>query len=190
MKKILKPAFVAGLLATSSPNILAGGIENIQTENECSSLVENSKNRVVAIIEWWETGKNKLTYCKFGEKIFSLPIATGKPHKDGGVYTPEWNFLAGRTQKDKKSNSYKNSSWKPAKMPNAVHVYRGIWIHAGKIKSKTDEILKYPSHWCVRLGYNDSEKFFNQVNFDKNEWEKVEIVIRWTDPRKNKNPKK
>lgn len=63
-------------------------------------------------------------------------------------------------------------------MPNAVHVTQGIWIHNGKTRDAKGNILKYPSHGCIRLSWNDSVDFFNAMNDAKSVNQKVEVIIQ------------
>lgn len=189
MKQILGTAVIASALSVGA--IDAANANNIETttsekQTVCNTdtIVKNARNRTFGLIEGWETGKNRLTYCRQGQLMMSAPTATGKPHGDGGVYTPEGIFPVGRLEKNKVSGSYKNSQGRPAAMPNAVQVVRGIYAHAGRVFDGKGNVLKFPSHGCIRLTHTDSAKLFNFVQADKKTGTQVEMIIKGTDPRK------
>ena len=69
-------------------------------------------------------------------------------------------------------------------MPNAVQVVRGIYTHAGKVFDAKGNVLKFPSHGCIRLTHADSAKLFNFVQADRKTGTQVEMIIKGTDPRK------
>lgn len=191
MNKFLAPLALATTLAATQPQPVHAEYSytekprSLEVPTVCNSdiAVKNANNRVFVLIQGYETGKNELTYCSRGEKKFSAKVATGAPKSDGGVYTPEGNFRVGVLDKHKVSKKYR------AKMPNAVHVYQGIWIHYGNATDKKGNILKYPSHGCVRLGWNDSVAFFNAMKDAKSVNQKVEVIIQGTNPRTKKDGK-
>ncbi len=74
-------------------------------------------------------------------------------------------------------------------MPNAVHVYKGIFIHAGRTTNKQGGTLEYPSHGCIRLGKADSAKFFNHMQTAKQANQRVEVIIQGTNPKTKKDGK-
>lgn len=109
--------------------------------------------------------------------------ATGAPKSDGGVYTPEGNFQVGVLKKDRVSKTYN------APMPNSIHVHKGIFIHEGQTHNSQGKLLKYASHGCIRLGEDDSIKLYQHMKNAKTYNERVEVIIRGTNPYTKKDGK-
>ena len=83
MKQILGTAVIASALSVGA--IDAANANNIETttsekQTVCNTdtIVKNARNRTFGLIEGWETGKNRLTYCRQGQLMMSAPTATGK----------------------------------------------------------------------------------------------------------------
>lgn len=206
MKNWLKTALFAGLLATSSDLVLAKNpnlekkFENLSDSQICQMIQNETKQKVVDVILWPETGKNKLITCVDGKVIFSSPAATGKRHKDGWVYTPEWIHNIGLLVKNKVSGTYLDSKWNKAKMPNAAQVIKWVYIHEWRVFNENWEVLEYPSHGCIRIPKWKAEEHFNILSKLKKKFWGVGVFIEWTNPntdwktfitkKQNKNPKK
>lgn len=81
------------------------------------------------------------------EHIKQTRITSGRPHRDGGSWTPTGTFYTGTEGSIRYSSSYGN-----APMPNYVHLYKGIYMHAGVISPSRSRL----SHGCIRLSREDS----------------------------------
>lgn len=191
MKNWLKTALFAGLLATSSDLALAKNanleknFENLNDSQICKIVQDKTKKRVNDVVLWPETGKNKIILCLDGKPVFSSQIATGKRHSDGWVYTPEWNFNIWILDKNKKSNSYKTSSWVKAPMPYATQVFKWVYIHEWKVFDKSKKVLEYPSHGCVRLPKGKAKEHFELIQEFKQKFGEVGVIVEWTNPNTN-----
>lgn len=133
-------------------------------------IQQYTQKAVTSCIEIQKDDKNNLyrfDYYKKGEVILSGLASPGKPQKDGGVYTPEWVFHIKNKKHIHISRSYKN-----AKMRYALHLYKWIYIHAGKTNGK------FLSHGCIRISKEIARKLYEIVPVD------TTVIIKDTNPEK------
>lgn len=111
--------------------------------------LHNARDHIFAHVGQGSDGKLYFTVCEYGKQVMRVLTSTGKPQRDGGVYTPEGTFYIGEKTRNRRSRSYNN-----APMPYAQHLYKGIFIHAGKVNGG------FISHGCIRLTTEDAKQFF------------------------------
>lgn len=171
MKNIVASTMLAGMMACNSSPVYA--------ESKTSLCEQNTRDRVAIIVQGdgGQSTQWKLALCHGKEEKFSSPITTGKPKGGRGSWTPEWNFSIQWMEKKRFSKSYNN-----APMPFAMHVYKGIFIHEGKVGEGQS------SHGCIRLPKGNAKNLFELVAGYQGKRE-VHVVVKNTNPNTNKDGK-
>ena len=133
------------------------------------NILTNTRNSVegVIVVEKWSDEKFWLTYQEQGKEKLKTMVSTGRPQKDGGVYTPEGNFRVQSKGRIRYSRSYNN-----APMPWFLHLHRGIFIHQGKVNGGM------LSHGCIRVAKWVAEELYRLVPVG------TPVIIRDTNPRR------
>ena len=61
-------------------------------EQDTVGKIDNAKEKKFAYIGKNPAGKYELVMCDTGKAVVQTLVSPGKPHKDGGVYTPEGTY--------------------------------------------------------------------------------------------------
>lgn len=175
MKNISQVALLAGALALNPQTAFSKEIsqkEVISSVCQSNIAIKNAQQKTFILVEWAETGKNRLTVCDQWNEIMTSTVTTGKYDKNtDAIYTREGSFQInpGNRQKIGRVSSQFGSP-----LPYWQAFDHWIWFHAGKVGKN------HFSHGCVRLPIKNAEKLYNIV---ENTNKKITVIVIGTDPK-------
>lgn len=129
------------------------------------TTVKEKVGSLILVAREWD-GKFYLSYFENGERIIHTLASPGKPHSDGWVYTPEWQFSIIAKPWTRRSVKF------DAMMPHSLHIHKGIYIHGWTVDGTM------LSHGCIRVKKGVAKKLLKIVP------QGTRVIIRDTFPRK------